>query len=154
KAKYLMAEAQPCLLRSLAGDEGLPRSRGLAAVGCEIGVGGDEIDERQRQAHCVCGDLGDYRVGTLADIDSALMQRQAAIGLKAKADRRGIGKRGVTAAIEHAGNASTPALSVGLGIVAFRIGECSLPMGPQRLETLLDADTIAENLTGDGGRRV
>ena len=46
-------------LRRLAGDEGLARGGGLAAIGRQVGVGGDEVDRGERHAERVGADLGD-----------------------------------------------------------------------------------------------
>ena len=78
-------------LGGLAGDEGLARGRGLAAVGRQVGVGGQEVEPVERHAQRVGGDLRDDGVGALADIDRALVQGDAAVRLEAEPDGRGVG---------------------------------------------------------------
>ena len=148
QAQHLPPECQASMHRRLAGDEGLARGRGLAAIGRQIGIGGDQIDQCQRQADGIGGDLGDDRVRALPDIDRALMQRQAAIGLEAEADGRGIGQRGIAAAIEHAGDANATAQDAAALVEAA--GACTglAPGRPQRLEAFADADAVAHHLAG------
>ena len=80
------------------------------------------------------------------------MQRHAAIGFEADADGGGIGQRGVAAAIPHAGHADAAAASGGSGVEIRGGGAGSFPYGLQRFQAITDADTVAHDLAGDGGR--
>ena len=63
KSQDLAPEASPRQGRGLARDEGLARGRGLAAIGREVGIGGDEIETGERRPQRVGGRLiGGHRV--------------------------------------------------------------------------------------------
>ncbi len=151
KPQDLGAQAPARELRRLSGDEGLPRGGGLAAIRADVGVGRDEIERGQRGADRIGDDLRDDRVRALADIDRALVQRQAAVRLHADENGRGIGERGIAASVPHARNPDPAAAAGGGGRVEFRGGGAGArPMRPQRLQAGADADACAEHLAGHG----
>ena len=96
-------------LGGAAGDVGLARGGGLAGVGGERGVGAEEREGGDRQAEGVGADLRDDRVRALAHVGGALVQHERAVGAEADADGRGIGQRGVAAAVPAAGDADAAA---------------------------------------------
>ena len=67
--------------RRLAGDEGLARGRGLAGVRRPVGIAHHQLELRSiDHAQRVGADLDHDRVGALADVDRAGIERQAAVG--------------------------------------------------------------------------
>ena len=142
--------ARPARLGGAAGDGGLARGRGLAGVGRQRGVGADQGEGGERHAEGVGGDLGDDGVRALADVDRALVQHDGAVGADADADRRGVGQRGVAAAVPAGGDPDAAAERPGDGVGPGGCGERAGPGRPQRLEALDDAGR-GEHLAGGGG---
>ena len=133
----------------VARNEGLARGGGLAAVWRQVGVRRHEIDLADRRAKRVGANLRDDRIRALTDIDRALEQREAAVGLEAEPHRRGIRHRGVAATVPHAGDADAALeRASSLGVVPFRRGARLDPMGAQGLETRLEAHAVREDLAG------
>src|SRR5580704_5001712 len=136
---------------SVAGDEGLARGGGFAAVGRQVGVRRHEIDLANRRAKRVSANLRDHRVRALTDIDSALEQSEAAVWLEAEAHGRGVRERCVAATVPHAGDAdAAPERALRLRVATLRRGARLTPVGAERLETFLEAHTIREDLAGHG----
>ena len=136
--------------RRLAGDVGLARAGGLAGVGGQVGVGVEEGEGGDREAERVGEDLGDHGVRALADVDGALVQHDGAVGADADADRRGVGQRGVAAAVPAARDADAVAERARGGVGRRGGGERLRPGRLERLEAVGDADAL-EDLAGGGG---
>ena len=138
--------------RRVAGDEGLARGGGLAAIGRHVGVRRDEVEQRDRRAERVGADLRDDGVGALPDVDRALEQREPSVGLQAEPHRRRIGERGVAAAVPHAGDAdAAPQRPCGGGVESSGGRERFAPARAQRLEARLETHAVGEDLAGDRG---
>ena len=138
--------------RRVAGDEGLARGGGLAAIGRHVGVRRDEVQQRDRRAERFGANLRDDGVGALPDVDRALEQREPSVGLQAEPHRRRIGERGVAAAVPHAGDAdAAPQRSCGGGVERSGGRERLAPARSQRLEARLETHAVGEDLAGDRG---
>ena len=91
--------------RGIAGHERLPRGRGLAGVGRQVGVADHHAERARRQAQRVGGDLQQHRGGALADVDRAVEEGERAVARQRDAHGRRVRQRGVAAAVPHAGDA-------------------------------------------------
>src|SRR5690606_5156343 len=135
--------------RRLAGDEGLARRGGLSGIWRYGRIRGSEAEPPERQAESIGTDLGNYRIGTLAYVDRALMEHDLPLGGQAELDGRGVGQRGVTTAIPAGGNAhASPPVRM-RGVEGLRIGQRTLPMGPERGKAFDDAHSAIQHLAGD-----
>src|SRR5215470_2194553 len=140
-------------LRGLACYERLARCRSFSAVGGNRGISREQIKLPDASAQSVGTDLSHDRVRSLADIDGALMQCDAAVALETNANRRRIRQRRIAAAIPHSGDAD--AATKGTRSVPIEI-DGVLPRGfpawTQYFQAGANPDTRAESLSRHGRR--
>ena len=137
EAEDLGAQILAGELGGAAGDEGLARRRGLAAIEGEVGVGRGLADGLDRHAQRIRQDLRHDGGGALADILHAVVEADGAVAEQADALGRGVAHAGIAAAVPDAGDADAAADG------ARRRGRCafsSLPARAQCLQALDQAD--------------
>ena len=96
--------------RGIAGDKGLSRRGTLAGVLSDIGIGGALIDQCDRHAEGIGGNLRHDRIGTLTDIDRAVIQHEAAVVAQSDCHGRWIGDHRIADAVPHTSDAHAAAL--------------------------------------------
>ena len=105
-------------------------------------------------AERVGADLGDDGIRALADIDRALVQRDAPVAAEADADGRGIGQRGVAAAIPQPAMPTPRRMRPrGVALKASASARARCQCGRKRLEAGLDADAGSEHLAASPSAR-
>ncbi len=115
----------------------------LPASGVIVGIRADQPDVAERHAERIGEDLRDDSVGALADVDRALVQHHAAVARNARLDGRGVGDRGVAAAIPARGHADAALPVVCCRVERLRIGQRPRPVRLQRFEAGDDADAAS-----------
>ena len=139
--------------RCLAGDEGLPGRRGLAAIRRQGRVRTDQLESVDRNAKCIGGDLSDDGVRSLTDIGRPLMQPERALARDANTDGGGVGEAGIAAAIPAGRDAdaapgdrvTSPLFVV---IMLGRVSQRPLPVRGEGIEAIADADRLQPLATG------
>ena len=136
-------------LGRVARDIGLARGGSLAGIGGEVGVAPDQVDAGHLDPEPVGGALHHRRVGALADILGAGIEGDLAGARQPHMHRRGVGHRGVAAAIPHAADAdAAPEHARGPGVEPLGLFPRRLPVRPQPFEAGGEPGARLEHLAG------